>query len=168
MSRYSSICIAIEMVECVRKMFDGHVGISRKEKLDHVIQDLQRIGQDIRYGGQWAGAGEETVKLLELCMDMNCKECMYKSTEACKKVLKEDAAMMIRNLSAENRRLRTELQQLGVKYDELFKKIVNDEEQTKRQPAPWQKEIMESGGNPPEKNEINPEKVEYDPMKEKE
>lgn len=162
MSRYTSICTAIEMTECVRKMFDGHVGISRKEKLDHVIQDLHRIGQDIRYGGDWSGTGEETVKALEMCRDMKCRECRYQSTEACKRVLKEDAAQLIRKLGTENTALRTELKQLGVKYDELFKKIVDDEGKTKREPATWQREIMESGGKPPEKNEI--EKVEYDPM----
>ena len=166
-SMATSIGAAIDLLESVRRIMDGHIGINRMERMDFIIQEMKDMMKDVRYGGAWEGNSGEVLEILGKCKDMRCHECKNRIRPQCERAIKEDAQNAIRKLMEENRILKTDLATMSEKYDELFQKFVN-KEKNELEPAEWQKKIMRGGGKPPETNEIETEKVEYDPMKEKE
>lgn len=94
MSRYSSLCTAIQLLESVRKI------VVDKTEVNQIIADLQDIAKDARYGGQWHGDGESIADALENCAQkqMECGRCPYKDYrgKGCASMLKKDAARTIR------------------------------------------------------------------------
>lgn len=132
MSKYSSICTAINVIESIDKMMNDHgKGSSRTEE---VIHDLQSIAQDVRYGGKWDGDFTTVAEALTCCTETgtNCQICPYRREgKACIPNLKKDAAMAIRQLWKDAQDAKAELAEA-------------------RKPAQWQREDMENGNTPPE------------------
>ena len=103
MSRYSSLCTAIQLLESVRKI------VVDKTEVNQIIADLQDTAKDARYGGQWHGDGDTIAAALENCAEkqMECGRCPYKELrgKGCAAELKKDAARAIRamNMKAEGK-----------------------------------------------------------------
>ena len=104
MSRYSSICTAIGLIEAVGKMFGDQA--AREQKIEAIKRDLQDVARDVRYGGKWSGDYEIMAETLEVCANHDCNMCGYRnlrgSGESCTGRLKKDAAADIRQMAQDN------------------------------------------------------------------
>ena len=101
MSRYSSLCRAIDLIEVIKRMMkDNGTG---GDSMDAIVQDLQDIAKDSRYGGKWEGNYQEVAEALDCCEDAGskCNICPYSGmrNKHCIKTLKHDAAGAIRQMS---------------------------------------------------------------------
>lgn len=133
MSKYSSLCTAINLVEaCDKLMADSG---KQSEKTIEIIRDLRNIAKDVRYGGQWNGDHETIATALECCKKIgrDCTICPYKKIGGanCVSELKSDAAAVIRQLTKDLKEAR---------------EIATD----KRKVAAWQRQDMENGNEPPD------------------
>jgi len=102
-SRYTSLCAAIRIVEGIREIFQ--IGTVQEQKSDEIRRDLMDIAKDVRYGGVWSGDYEIVAKCLEECAEQNCFVCGYKKllpNGSCTEALKKDAAAAIRHLGRES------------------------------------------------------------------
>jgi len=102
-SRYTSLCAAIRIVEGIRGIFK--TGSVQEQKSDEIRRDLMDIAKDVRYGGEWNGDYEIVAKCLESCVNMNCAVCGYRKmlqNGSCTEALKKDAAAAIRHLGRES------------------------------------------------------------------
>ena len=99
MSRYTALCVAIELCESARKLFSGS---EEKDRASQIIRELQDVAQDVRYGGEWHGDYEIVAESLTHCAEQQCQVCAYRKTgKGCSAVLKRDAAGAIRHLAKE-------------------------------------------------------------------
>lgn len=95
MSKYESLCVAIELCESARKIFPK--GTDQKDATSEVIRDLQDIAKDVRYGGKWDGDFEVIAEMLGHCAENECPMCVYRKLNVgCSTTLKKDAAAAIR------------------------------------------------------------------------
>ena len=139
MSRYSAISHAIELFEALEKA-----------DFEEDRKALQDIGKDVRYGGKWEGDYEELARSLDTCSKMECFACKFRETTACKTALKKDAAHAIRQMAVTIRNLNESLsaamENVNTLTDEKEALLARVEEaEEEREPADWQKEIMETG-----------------------
>lgn len=100
MSKYQSVTTAIRLVEACGKIMGG--GLVLEGHAAEIVQDLQDIARDARYGGKWEGDFETVATALSYCeqLDVNCSVCPYKKEVACRQALKRDAKNAIRTLMA--------------------------------------------------------------------
>ena len=112
MSKYNSVCLAIQLFEQIRRTL-GKDGIDR-DRTDTVIQDLQDIAKDCRYGGEWHGKYEETAAALDKCAKNECVVCPYrgKIRPGCREELKRDAAAAIRQAAKDREEMEETIQEL--------------------------------------------------------
>ena len=132
MSRYSSLCVAINLVEACDKLMSSNG--QQSEKTADVVKDLRDIAKDVRYGGQWHGDYEVIATALGCCKSTgrDCGTCPYRKIGGrnCVSELKTDAAAVIRHMTKEIKTLREEL--------------------NTRRTAAWQRQDMANGNEPPD------------------
>lgn len=143
MSKYSSVLMAIEMMESVRRAMGE--GIGSTGKINDIISDLQHIARDVRYGGHWTGNFEKTACSLELCVEAgrNCQMCVYArqfEEGRCIKELKKDAASALRYQDAKIKELEQHLMTMKKERDAAEARLSRKEVKETRQEAQWQME----------------------------
>ena len=129
MSKYGTLSFTIGLLEAIRKGLHAEAS----DQMSEHIANLQKIARDIRYGGEWQGGPfEDVAEALELCADGRkcalCQRGAKKYGGSCTAELKEEAAAAIR--------------MMGKTIKDLEK--AQEAEEPKREPADWQKEIMQN------------------------
>ena len=161
MSRYTSICKALDLAEAVSKMIgrDGETG----EEWETVVQDLRDIAKDVRYGGRWDGDFEAMAQALIHCTKtgQECMICPYRELRfegGCKNQIKRDAAAAIRQMGKDAREQREEIRNLkqaaaerAIMIERLEMYISEENLQEARETAQWQIDDMRRENRPPER-----------------
>ena len=101
MNRYQAMCVAIELCQSARKIFGKEP--EGKETANEIIQELQEVARDVRYGGKWVGDYEDIAQCMEKCAETDCTQCPYRTLQGngCRSKAKKVAAAVIRQLEYE-------------------------------------------------------------------
>ena len=140
MGRYNSICEAIQLLEQIRRALKGAID---EGKTSAIIRDLQDIAKDVRYGGQWEGKHREMAEDLENCANNSCAVCNFRALQpGCTAKLKMDAAKALRQAEDTIKKQAASIEELSSELADVYEKLTGED--TPREPAEWQKEIMEA------------------------
>ena len=110
MSKYESICTAIDLCEVAKKIFAHNVNNDMKAEI--IIRDLQNIAKDVRYGGKWEGGDESLDRMadeMDICAMMKHPICKRNGNPECSKRMKQDAAAALRYASQRIRELEEQI-----------------------------------------------------------
>lgn len=144
MSRYQSLCKAVQLMETMRHILRGDAeGVAVASE---IITDLQDIAKDVRYGGKWVGNYEKMAEDLEACTraGQGCMTCAFhdRMANGCRGELKKEAAACIRQMASKIESMAEEISKL---------RWERGEDETATDLRKWQEEDMARGNRPPER-----------------
>ena len=129
MSRYQAMCVAIELCESARRLFQD--GSKEKETASEVIGELQDVARDVRYGGKWEGDYESIAQALGYCTEIGCSIigcsiCPYRKEIDCRQQLKRDAMHAIRAMGARLKEQQAEIERQIKEKHRAIEQIENE------------------------------------------